>query len=96
MNIRLRNVLSDLSGVSGMAILHAILAGERSPRKLAAWADPQVKASKAVIAKSLQGNWRPELLFVLRQEMEIYQGCKDKIAACGQQLEQQLHHMESK
>ena len=46
MNIRLRNVLSDLSGVSGMAILHAILAGERSPRKLAAWADPQVKASK--------------------------------------------------
>jgi transposase len=53
MNIQLSNVLSDLSGVSGMAILQAILAGERDPRKLAALADPQVKASKAVIAKSL-------------------------------------------
>lgn len=70
MNIQLSNVLSDLSGVSGMAILHAILAGERDPRKLAALADPQVKASQAVIAKSLHGNWREELLFVLRQEVE--------------------------
>jgi transposase len=96
MNIQLSNVLSDLSGVSGIAILQAILAGERTPRKLAALADPQVKASKAVIAKSLQGNWRPELLFVLRQEMEIYQGCQDRIAACDQQLQQHLREMESK
>jgi transposase len=96
MNIQLCNVLSDLSGVSGMAILQAILAGERTSRKLAALADPQVKASKAVIAKSLQGNWRPELLFVLGQEMESYQGCKDRIAACDRQLQQQLRGMESK
>lgn len=60
MNIQLSNVLSDLSGVSGMAIVQSILAGERGPRKLAALADPQVKASQEVIAKSLQGNWRPE------------------------------------
>jgi transposase len=96
MNIQLGNVLSDLSGVSGMAILQAILAGERTPRKLAALADPQVKASKAVIAKSLQGNWRPELLFVLGQEMEVYRGCQDRISACDQQLQQQLRDMESK
>jgi transposase len=96
MNVQLSNVLSDLSGVSGMAILQAILGGERSPQKLAALADPQVKASKTVIAKSLHGNWRPELLFVLRQEMEIYQGCKDKIASCDQQLQQHLREMESK
>jgi transposase len=96
MNIQLRNVLSDLSGVSGMAILQAILGGERTPRKLAALADPQVKASKAVIAKSLQGNWRPELLFVLGQEMEYYQRCKDQIAACDQQLQHHLKEMESK
>ena len=96
MNIQLSNVLSDLSGVSGMAILHAILAGERTPCKLAALADPQVKASKAVIAKSLQGNWRPELLFVLRQEMEIYEGCNDRIAACDRQLQEHLQDMESK
>ena len=48
-----------------MAIVQAIRDGEREPRKLAALADPHVKASKAVIAKSLQGNWRPELVFVL-------------------------------
>jgi len=96
MNIQLSNVLSDLSGVSGMAILEAILGGEREPRKLAALADPQVKASKAVIAKSLHGNWRPELLFVLRQEMEIYRGCQNRIAACDQQLQRHLGTMESK
>jgi len=49
-----------------------------------------------VIAKSLQGNWRPELLFVLRQEVELYQGCQDKIAACDEQLQRQLKDMGSK
>lgn len=96
MNIQLSNVLSDLSGVSGMAILQALLAGERDPQKLAALADPQVKASPEVIAKSLQGNWRPELLFVLHQEMDIYQGCRERMAACDQQLQQHLRIMESK
>src|SRR5258708_26416457 len=67
MNIQLSNVLSDLSGVSGMAIVQAILAGEREPGKLAALADPQGKASKRGIAKSLPGNWRGGLLFVLGQ-----------------------------
>jgi len=96
MNIQLSNVLSDLSGVSGMAILAAMLSGERSAEKLAALADPQVKASQAVIAKSLQGNWRPELLFVLQQEMDIYRGCQERMRACDQQLQEQLRHMESK
>lgn len=96
MNIQLSNVLSDLSGVSGMAILRAMLAGERDARKLADLADPQVKASKAVIAASLQGNWRPELLFVLSQEMEIYRGCQDRIADCDRQLQRHLRVMESK
>lgn len=96
MNIQLSNVLSDLSGVSGMAILGAILGGERSPQKLAALADPQVKASQSVIAKSLQGNWRPELLFILRQEVEIYRACRDRMAACDLQLQQFLRQMDSK
>lgn len=96
MNIQLSNVLSDLSGVSGMAIVQAILAGERDPRKLAALADPQVKSSKAVIAKSLHGNWREELLFVLHQEVESYQGLRDKITACDRKLQQLLQAMESK
>jgi transposase len=96
MKIQLSNVLSDLSGVSGMAIVEAILDGERDAQTLAALADPQVKASKEVIAKSLRGNWRLELLFVLRQELEIYRGWKEKIAACDEQVEQQLRGMRPK
>lgn len=93
MNVQLSHVLSDLSGVSGMTILQAILDGEREPSKLAALADPQVKASPATIAKSLEGNWRPELVFVLRQEVEMYRICQDKIAACDRQLQQHLQGM---
>lgn len=96
MNIQLGNVLSDLSGVSGMAILEAILAGERDAAKLAALADPQVKAGKDVIAKSLHGNWRSELLFILGQEMEIYRACQQRIASCDQWLQQHLQAMETK
>jgi len=49
-----------------------------------------VKASKAVIAKSLQGNWREELLFVLNQEVEIYRGCRENVVACDRKLQQLL------
>lgn len=90
MNIQLCNVLSDLSGASGMAIVQAILNGERDPQALAAWADPQVKASRRVIAKSLKGNWREELLFVLKQEVEMYRMYQERIAACDQKLQGHL------
>jgi hypothetical protein len=59
-----------------MAIVQAIRAGQRTPRKVAELADPRVKASQTTIARSLPGNWRPELWFVLRQEMEIYPGSR--------------------
>src|SRR5437016_422307 len=68
MNIQLANVLSDLSGVTGQAIIKAILTGERNAHKLAEFRDPRVKASKEQIALSLEGNWQPDLLFVLKQE----------------------------
>jgi transposase len=92
MNIQLSTVLSDLSGVSGMKILHSILAGERAPRQLAALVRPQVKATLADIARSLEGNWREELLFILRQEVELYEFYQQKIADCDLQLR---HHLES-
>jgi transposase len=92
MNIQLSTVLSDLSGVSGMKILHAILAGERDPWKLAALVRPEVKARPADIARSLEGNWREELLFILRQEVELYEVCQQKIADCDRQMR---HHLES-
>jgi transposase len=96
MNVQIHNVLSDLSGVSGMAILKAIVRGERDPWSLAALANPAVKASPADIAKSLHGNWREELLLVLRQEMELYQTYQDKIAECDHQLRRHLQSLAPK
>jgi len=90
MNIQLANVLSDLSGVSGMKIIGAILEGERDPWQLAALARPEVKATPEDIAKSLEGNWREELLFILRQEVECYRFYQSKIVDCDLQLRQHL------
>ena len=92
MNIQLSNVLSDISGVSGMNIIRAILDGERDPQELTALVQPGVKATHEDIAKSLEGNWRPELLFVLRQQVELYRTYQEKISDCDLELQ---HHLES-
>ena len=96
MNLQLSNVLSDLSGVSGMKIVQAILNGERDPQVLAAMADPQVKAPPEGIAKSLEGNWRPELLFVLQQQLDQYRMLQSQIAECDRMLQPHLHTMAPK
>ena len=90
MNIQLANVLSDVSGMTGQAIIKAILAGERDPHKLAALRDPRVKASEEQIARSLEGNWQEDLLFVLQQEQEGYEFCLHQMAECDRRLEQYL------
>ena len=64
-----RSVPHDITSTT---IIRTILAGERNPLKLAALSDPRVHASREEIAKSLEGNWRPELLFVLQQEVELW------------------------
>ncbi len=90
MNVQLANVISDLSGLTGQAIVRAILAGERDPRKLAELSHPRIRAGREQIAKSLEGNWRSELLFVLKQEMEMYDTYQHKIAECDRELEATL------
>jgi transposase len=90
MNLQLANVLSDVSGVTGQAIIKAILAGERNARKLAEFRDPRVKASEEEIAWSLEGNWQPDLLFVLKQEQDGYEFCQKQMAECDRQLNQFL------
>ncbi len=96
MNVQLSNVLSDISGMSGMKIIGAILEGERDPWELAALVQPGVKASPEDIAKSLEGNWREELLFVLRQHVELYRIYQEKITDCDLQLRKHLESLGSK
>ncbi len=96
MNIQLANVLSDVSGMTGQAIIKAILAGERDPHKLAAFRDPRVKASEEEIARSLEGNWEEDLLFVLQQEQDGYEFCQKQMAECDQRLAQYLERREDR
>ena len=90
MNIKITNVLSDITGKSGIAIIEAILRGERHASTLAKLADPRVKASHADIIKSLQGIWRQEHLFELRQAYELYQIFIQKIKECETEIERLL------
>jgi len=90
MNLQLANVLSDVSGMTGQAIIKAILAGERDPRKLAVFRDRRVKASEEQIARSLEGHWQEDLLFVLKQEHDGYEFCQQQMADCDRRLEQYL------
>jgi transposase len=90
MNIQLANVISDLSGVTGQLIIRAIISGERDSWRLAELSHPRIQASRADIAKSLEGTWRSELIFVLQQELEMYDAYQRRIAECDQQLQKHL------
>ncbi len=96
MNLQLANVISDITGWTGQAILGAILAGERDAEQLAKLRDPRVKSPHAVIVKSLQGHWRPELLFVLDQEWDSYHSFQRKIGECDRELQRHLRGLESR
>src|SRR5437588_1410667 len=96
MNLQLANVLSDVSGMTGQAIIKAILAGERNPHKMAVFRDPRVKSREAEIARSLEGNWQPDLLFVLQQEQDGYEFCQKQMAECDRQLEKYLQQREDR
>lgn len=90
MNLQLHHVLSDLSGVTGLAIVDLILAGERDPQVLAQLRQPGVKATEAEVCKALVGDYRPEHLFTLKQARASYQFCRDQMQACDAEIEQYL------
>jgi hypothetical protein len=90
MNLQIHHVISDLTGVTGMAILDAILAGERDPVILARFRDPRIMAPEETIRKSLVGNSRREHLFTLRQSRELYRSYQQQIVACDQEIESLL------
>lgn len=90
MNLLLHNVVSDITGVTGMKIIKAILDGERDPRVLAGHRDERCHHTAATIAKSLVGNYREEHLFALRQAVDLYETYQAKIADCNQAIIKQV------
>ena len=96
MNVKLQHVISDITGVTGTAILDAILAGQRDPRKLAELRDGRCQNGEATIALSLQGNWREDHLFALKQAMDTYRFFHERLAEVDQKIEAQLKTFEDK
>jgi transposase len=90
MNVKLTEVVSSIVGVTGMAILAAILAGERDPAKLARLRDPRCRRDEAEIALALEGTWRQEHLFALRQAHDLYQFLHRQIDECDRRIEAEL------
>ena len=87
MNVKLHQVISDITGKTGMTIVEAIVGGERDPRKLAQLRDPRTKADEDTIARSLEGHWREEHIFELTQALELYRVYQAKIAECDREIE---------
>ena len=96
MNLQLANVISDIMGVTGQAILRAVLAGERDAEKLAKLRNWRIQASHEEIVASLTGNWREELVFALKQEVERYDFCQQQIRECDQEIERHLGNLPSR
>jgi transposase len=90
MNIQLHKAISDISGVTGMHILRAIVGGERNPQRLAAFREPGVKRSEAEIAKALTGHWSEEHLFTLTQALEAYDFQHVQIVACDHKMQDMM------
>ncbi len=96
MNLHLHHVISDLTGLTGLAIVDAILAGERNPQTLAALRDRRIKASETTIAKALVGDYRAEHLFTLQQALAAYRHYQTLMQECDREIERHLATFESK
>jgi transposase len=96
MNVQLPQVLSDVSGVSGMNILRAIVAGERDAQKLATMVDKRVRSSTEQIVQALKGDYREEHMFALGVALELYDTLQQKIQGCEERIENTLATWQSK
>ena len=96
MNVQLHHVINDLTGTTGLAIVDALLCGERDPQKLAQLRHYRIRADEETIRKSLVGNWRPEHLFTLRQSREFYRFYQQQIEQCDKELQSLLGEFEAR
>jgi transposase len=90
MNLQLHHVISDITGLTGLAIIDAILAGERDPARLAALRNRRIHASVETVTKSLVGDYRPEHVFTLRQSLGAYRYYQQLVAECDVEIERHL------
>ena len=96
MNLHLHKVISDITGLTGMAIIRAIVSGQTNPQVLANLKDPRIKSSTTEIAKALTGDYRLEHLFVLKQELTLYDVYQQQITAIDTEIEKCLATFEPK
>jgi transposase len=94
MNVQIQHVISDITGRTGLAIVEAILAGQRDPAELAELRDSRIRASEDTIRKSLVGNWRKEHLFTLKQSLQLYRTYQQQTVECDQEIEKLLGEFE--
>jgi transposase len=96
MNVQIHHVISDITGVTGLAIVDAILAGERDAKALATLRNARIRASAETIEKSLIGTWREEHLFTLKQSRESYRHYREQIEKCDEAIQKKLAELESR
>ncbi len=94
MNVRVHRAVSDIDGVTGMAILRAIAGGERDAKKLAKLRDPRCSKTEQEIAEQLSGHWREDHLFSLEQALKMYDAIQERIAAYEKEILRKLGEME--
>ncbi len=96
MNVQLHNVIDDITGASGMRILEAIAKGERDREVLADLCDKGIRASREVIMKSLEGDYRSEFLFILKETLNQYQDLQQRIGACEREAARLMDELPGK
>lgn len=96
MNVKLRQVVDDLTGKTGLSIVRAIVRGVRDPQKLAGLRDPRCRRSAAEIALALEGNWRAEHLFALKQALQAWDFGQQQLRECDRKLKACLENMPKK
>ena len=96
MNLQIHHVISDITGVTGLAIVDAIVAGKTNPKELATLRDHRIKASIQTVTKSLVGDYRPEHIFTLKQSLVSYRHYQKLIADCDQEVQQRVQAFDTK
>src|SRR5262245_51897634 len=94
MNLQIHHVISDITGVTGLAIVDAIVAGNTNPKELAQLRDYRIKASIETVTKSLVGDYRREHIFTLKQSLTVYRYYQQLIADCDQEIQRRIESFE--